>query len=363
MDLLDELKNKLRSATQLTREGRLQDATAAIQSALGAPARPVAAAGASDAAIDVEFRVVEEAAPPPQARPASGGGEFLSGRYTAAAGSRAYRLYVPGAHHVRPLPLVVMLHGCTQQPDDFAAGTRMNRLAEEQGWFVLYPAQAQEANASRCWNWFQPQDQRRGEGEPAIIAGATRAIAAAYEVAPERIYIAGLSAGAAMALNLAIAYPDIYAAVGVHSGLPYGVARDVPSAMNAMKQGASVAAPAAGGTAVPAIVFHGDADRTVHPRNADAIVEQWILQATGPSDAAPSVRLAQAQERGSVPAGRGYTRTVYRDSGGNVMLEQWRVEGGGHAWSGGSPQGSHTDPQGPDASSEMLRFFREHPHK
>jgi len=256
----------------------------------------------------------------------------------------------------------VMLHGCTQSAEIFAAGTRMNRLAEEYGCHVLYPAQSQEANNSRCWNWFQPQDQGREQGEPAIIAGVTRAVAHAYRVDPDRVYVAGLSAGGAMAMVMGMTWPDLYAAVGVHSGLPYGIARDLPSALAAMRDGGSTGSPVPLPAHVaPLIVFHGDADRTVHPRNADAIVEQWILAATGASSAAPALRLAQTQDRGSVPGGHGYTRTVYRDSNGAVVLEQWRIEGGGHAWSGGSPQGSHTDPQGPDASAEMLRFFREHP--
>lgn len=372
MDLLEKLRSKLRAATRLTRDGDLQGATAEIQAALAAPSPPDATAaagpGANAPAIDVEFRVVDDT---PRVRPEGpraetqtpGSGDFLAGRYTSTQGSLDYRLYVPSGHREGPLPLVVMLHGCTQSPEDFAAGTRMNRLAEAQGCFVLYPAQAQSANGSRCWNWFKPHDQQRDRGEPSLIAGTTRQVMSSHEVDPSRVYIAGLSAGGAMAQIMGVTHPELYAAVGIHSGLPFAAANDVPTALAAMNQGAAVdGGSGRASRPVPAIVFHGDADRTVHPDNADRIVAQWIVASAHLPPGATPPRLAQAQERGSVPGGRGYTRTVYRDSAGDVLLEQWRVEGAGHAWSGGSPQGSFTDPSGPDASAEMLRFFRAHPH-
>jgi poly(hydroxyalkanoate) depolymerase family esterase len=257
--------------------------------------------------------------------------------------------------------LIVMLHGCTQSPDDFAAGTRMNLRAEEYNCFVAYPAQSASANVSKCWNWFRPGDQVRGQGEPALIAGITRQVMSDYSVDEERVYAAGLSAGAAAAAVLAAAYPDLYAAIGVHSGLACGVASDIPSALAAMRQSQPARRRSGGKLSgrggylriVPAIVFHGDQDTTVHPNNGD----QVIAQLREMSDTAVKMTV----EDGRVPGGRAYTRTVHRDAAGHSIFEQWVIHGAGHAWSGGSLTGSYTDPQGPDATREMLRFFFEHP--
>jgi len=274
-------------------------------------------------------------------------GKFLSLSCTAPAGTRAYKLYIPSTYAGEPAPLVVMLHGCKQNPDDFAAGTGMNALAEEQGFLVAYPAQAKKANGSNCWNWFQAGDQRRGRGEPSIIAAITQEVMRDYKVDPARVYVAGLSAGGAMAAILASEYPDLYKAAGIHSGLPTGAAHDVPSAFAAMKNGAALKAKS--GATIPVIVFHGDRDKTVHPQNGQHVVAHH----TGPQAA------AAATEKGSKPNGRSYTRAVHRNAGGKLMAEHWTVHGSGHAWSGGSRRGSYTDPQGPDASREMLRFFAE----
>ena len=287
-------------------------------------------------------------------------GEFLSRSFSNDAGTRAYKLYVPSNYAstaMTRVPLVVMLHGCTQSPDDFAAGTRMNALAERHGFLVAYPAQAANANGSRCWNWFRGQDQSRDRGEPALIAGITREVATNYRIDEARIFVAGLSAGAAMSVILGAEYPELYAAVGAHSGLPQGAAHDVASAFGAMKGGPATArrsraddAAAPGSQPlVPTIVFHGDADQTVVPRNGDAIVEQ--------AGVAADSRLIASVKRGGSADGRGYTRTVYTDDGGNPRLEHWVLHGAGHAWSGGSAEGSYTDANGPDASAEMVRFF------
>ena len=294
--------------------------------------------------------------------PVPEGGQFLTKSFSNQAGSRTYKLYVPSQYRGQPLPLIVMLHGCTQSPDDFAAGTRMNLRAEQHNCFVVYPEQAASANISKCWNWFRPGDQIRGQGEPALIAGMTRQVMSDYSVDEERVYAAGLSAGAAAAAVLAAAYPDLYAAIGVHSGLACGVASDVPSAFAAMRRSGSMARRRSGANGsgrreysriVPAIVFHGDQDTTVHPNNGDQVIAQ--LKEALANDTSITI------EDDRVPGGRTYTRTVHRDAADHSIFEQWVVHGATHAWSGGSPAGSYTDPQGPDATREMLRFFLDHP--
>jgi poly(hydroxyalkanoate) depolymerase family esterase len=278
------------------------------------------------------------------------GARFEERTFANEAGSRAYKLYIPSGYTGQPVPLVVMLHGCTQSPDDFAAGTQMNELAEEQMFLVAYPAQAQSANVSKCWNWFNASDQQRDRGEPSLIAGITRQIMRDFSIESGRVYVAGLSAGGAAAAIMGSAYPELYAAVGVHSGLACGAARDMPSAFAAMRQGG---APHHGAAKqpVPTIVFHGDRDTTVNPVNGD----QVIAQSKAGSDLRTSVN------RGQAPGGISFTRTVECDDSGHPMLEHWVLHGAGHAWSGGSPSGSYTEPKGPDASREMMRFFLEHP--
>jgi poly(hydroxyalkanoate) depolymerase family esterase len=283
------------------------------------------------------------------------GGKFIEAFYTNAAGSRAYKLYIPSHYQGQALPLIVMLHGGTQTPDDFAAGTRMNLIAEEQTCLVVYPAQPGHANPAKCWNWFRASDQRRGRGEPSLIAGITRQVIHDYSVDPQRVYVGGLSAGAAAAAVMGATYPDLYAAIGVHSGLACGAADDLISAFAAMRQGASASGEATDiledqQPFVPTIVFHGDRDNIVHPRNADHVIS-CSLRAT---------KWQKKVDRGCVPDGHAYTRTIHTDANGRAMLEQWCIHGAGHAWSGGSPAGSYTDPRGPDAAREMLRFFRDH---
>ncbi|SFS96347.1 PHB depolymerase family esterase [Methylobacterium sp. yr668] len=376
-------------ATRLTGLGRLEEATALIQRSLGGqkapPADPSAApqpparrdapsaetrspaAESGTRMREVVGQVVRglapvlkglgnplrSPAPPPADRAGGTGGRFVSLTHAEPAGTREYKLFIP-SHPDRAAPLIVMLHGCTQNPDDFAAGTGMNTLAERAGVFVAYPAQSRQAHAQRCWNWYEPRDQGRGAGEPAIIAGLTRAIMAEHPIDPARVYIAGLSAGGAAALNIARAYPDLYAAVGVHSGLAAGCARDLGSALMAMQVGApGLGAPTAFGTPAPAtrvptIIFHGEDDGTVSVRNADQVLAQ--------------AKVAGLTPRSETFEGRGhpFTRTRYRDEAGRVVVEDWRVRGAGHAWSGGRPDGSYTDPEGPDASRAMLDFFAEH---
>jgi poly(hydroxyalkanoate) depolymerase family esterase len=342
-------QNSMADATRLMQSGNLQAATAAIQAALGGAAMPAAANDAD--VIDVQAHEVKREAPAPQdsAQPAQHvkpgpAGQFISASHTeGSAGTREYKLFIPPASFEEPLPLVVMLHGCTQNPDDFAAGTKMNAAALKRGFYVLYPAQTQHANSSRCWNWFKHNHQKRGRGEPAVLAGMTREVMKRYNIDPQRVYVAGLSAGGAMAAILGDAYPDLFAAVGVHSGLPTGSATNVQTALSVMQTGAAACQRTT--ASPPTIVFHGDQDSTVNPANG----EQVVAASAGVSK--PEMTRARSGN------GRDYTRRTYKEAGGRVVAEHWAVHGAGHAWSGGNASGSYTDARGPDASEEMLRFF------
>lgn len=290
--------------------------------------------------------------------------QFFNKTFSHVQGTRDYKLYIPASYQQDmekglTLPLVIMLHGCTQSPEDFAAGTRMNTLAEEHHCLIAYPAQPATANQNRCWNWFRPADQQAGQGEPVLLAGITAAIIEDYAVDPQRVYIAGLSAGGAMAVIMAETYPEYYAAAGVHSGLAYRSARDLPSALMAMRQGShshsAGVSEAKADHFVPTIVFHGDQDQTVATCNGEQILEQAKrrLNATIPA-------IHSRRDQPHTTQGRSSTRTRLSDADGNVQLEHWLVHGAGHAWAGGSSNGSYTDPAGPDASAEMLRFFLSH---
>ena len=365
------MQEKLREATRLTQAGQILEATVAIQQALGVsaaasvvdlpaqinavgmlarvwPARTNSPASAPDTTVLDDCVFETPAADTPVASEAAIVSDaFIGGTHTHGSLTRHYKLYVPPDHASKNSPLVVMLHGCTQDPDDFAAGTRMNRFAREQGFFVLYPAQAQDANPSRCWNWFKHTHQRRGSGEPALLADMSRSVIRQYGIDSQRVYVAGLSAGGAMAAIVAGLYPEIFAATGVHSGLASGAASNLPEALGAMKNGARARDAAAVHAPVRTIVFHGDQDSTVHARNG----EQAFAAALDNNAGTTWV------EHGTCPSGRRYTRTVQSRADGTALAEHWVVHGAGHAWSGGSTDGSYTDATGPDATAEMLRFF------
>lgn len=378
-------------ATELTKAGKLAEATALIQSLLRDKPQTEATVDPDETVIDGTFTRLDDVAaaaddpaptltpaptpaPPPRPRtslretlrsiaaggmpthapfakgpvPLPEGAEFITMTHANRHGQRDYKLYIPATRTPARMPLIVMLHGCTQSPDDFAAGTGMNALAERHGFLVAYPAQPTGANANKCWNWFKPEDQGRDGGEPALIAGLVRDVMRDHPVDPARIYIAGLSAGGAAAAIVAAAYPDLFSAVGVHSGLPVGAANDIPQAFSAMRSGADgVALP----HAVPTIVIHGTADATVHPRNGSAVIERTLQAFDG---------LRATRRKGVSPGGRSYRHSSHINADGKPMIEHWEIDGAGHAWAGGQPEGSFTDPSGPDASGEMLRFFLQH---
>lgn len=339
-------------ATRLTQAGEITAATALIQKALNLRTFAADAVAPEDVTIiDVVAREVPSCpgvllVPGPALQPL-GEGHVERGIFGQGRAARDFRLFVPPQKENQgPLPLVVMLHGCTQNPDDFAAGTRMDELARVHGLYVLYPAQSRRANPQGCWNWFKASNQQRGRGEPATLAGMTRHIIERHGIDPTRVYVAGLSTGGAMAAVLARAYPDLFAAVGVHSGLAPGAANDLPGGLAAMKgQATGTAEP----LSVPTIVFHGDADGTVHPSNGAKVF-----------DAAPGEphQVERAASHGG--SRRRATRHRRLNAHGKVVAEHWVAYGAAHAWSGGDGSGFHCDPDGPDASAEMLHFFLEH---
>ena len=365
---LNTQSGPLRGVTETIRKalttaglGRMQRATTPIPKAQRPPTGVQARATTEASKSAATLADGSEAVP----------GQFLLRSHSASAGTRSYRLYVPArpagqsaGRADKPMPLVLMLHGCTQSAEDFAAGTQMNRLADEQGFLVAYPEQDTDANPSRCWNWFRSDDQQRGSGEPSLLAGIVMAVSQECAVDTRRVYVAGLSAGAAMAVVLGETYPDVFAAVGAHSGLPYAAAHDIPSAMAAMKgRSFMMGMPHFPGTAddprrpsthaVPVIVFHGDRDHTVQHSNGETIVQRACEAYAHLPKAA---HLVSSHEEGE-QSGRRYTRNVHSDAHGTPRVEQWTLHGAGHTWSGGNPKGSYTDSGGPDASAEMLRFF------
>ena len=336
----------------LTKAGRLGDATALIQRSLGKGdvRRDHAQTADLDAPALPHPTVIEGKVRRTGTAPTERG-RATRRHFASAHGKLDYRLYIPAKPVASP-PLVVMLHGCTQSAEDFARGTQMDALAEEMGFIVAYPEQAQAANQQKCWNWFRPSDQKRGAGEPAVIAGIVAEIVAEHGVDPSRVYVAGLSAGGAAAAIMAAGYPDVFAAVGVHSGLACGTARDLPSAFAAM-QGRAKKRRGKPVAFVPIITMHGDRDTTVHPDNSAQIHAALA--------AAPQLAgLLRTEQESVSPSGRRYRRIAMVDEAGRSFSEDWQIAGAGHAWSGGSPDGSYTEPGGPDASREMMRFFMQH---
>ena len=361
-------QDQMAQALNLTRAGRLVEATDLIQRTLGSPPAPSPGSTSTASPLPKLASAPQLVLPnlsgqvpaqnlgilghqePPAA--SVGKGVLLDRTYANRSSARRYKVYLPPDLPSQGAPVIVMLHGGTQAVLDYAAGTGMNLLADLHHFLVVYPEQDARANPMRYWNWFRPEDQQTGVGEPALIAGITEQVITDYDADPERVFIVGFSAGGAMATVMAATYPELYAAAGVHSGLPYGAAHDVPSAFALMRGGNP---PTRHDLAlrIPLITFHGDHDEIVNVVNASHIRQQrlGVHQALTATD---GQRVTQGQVRG----GHAYTRTTYSEEA-NVLLEQWIVHGAGHAWSGGTPGCSYTDPRGPDASAEMVRFFSE----
>ena len=285
-------------------------------------------------------------------------GEFIEGRFESRLGARRYKLFIPAS----PAPaqgraVVVMLHGCTQNADDIARGTRLNDRAGSAlgGALVLYPEQGATDNPQKCWNWFDQSHQARDGGEPALLAAMIADVTARYHADERRVFLGGISAGGAMAVNLAVAYPERFAGVTVHSGIPYRAAKNVMEALPVMRNGPAEAATIAP-TRVPLLVLHGEADAVVSARNASALASQWrgaVQQALG-------AELTPREETGRSADGRAFQRVLYARESEPALVEWWTVRELGHAWSGGAPEGTFTDPRGVDATAVMLDFFARH---
>jgi len=310
----------------------------------------------------------------PKAR-ADSSGIWQQYTYNGPAGSRPYFVYTPASYQVgTAVPLIVMLHGCTQTPADFAAGTQMDQLADQKQFIVVYPQQTSTYNQEKCWNWFDSADQSRGNGEPAIIAGIVQAVeqtTSQWTIDTHRIYAAGLSAGAAMTVILGATYPDIFAAIGVQSGLEYQAATSSTEAYTALRQGgpdparqgqAAYNAMGSAARVVPTITFHGTSDYLVYPINGEQVVRQWMQTDHLASHNAynASFNSPTSTTNGQVAGGHSYSVYTWNDNNGNEVQEYWLVNGMGHGWSGGSSSGTYTDPQGPGATQAIYNFFMSH---
>lgn len=295
--------------------------------------------------------------------------------YSGPVGSRPYFVYTPTNYQAGvAVPLVVMLHGCTQTAVDLATGTQMNQLAEQQNFIVVYPQQTNAANQYLCWNWFDPANQARAKGEPSIIAGIVQTITqntVQWTIDSRRIYVAGISAGAALAVILGATYPDIFAAIGVHAGFEYQAATNSNAGLRAGRKGGpdprqqgllAYKAMDSFARVVPTIVFHGTNDYVINIINGDQVVQQWMYTDMLASNGAYNADFTAptTTTTGRVSGGRSYVTYGWTDANSNEIQQYWKVNGMGHAWSGGNPGGSYTDPQGPNASQAIYRFFLLH---
>lgn len=370
-------QDALREAKALTLQGRLMEATRQIQLGLGAgagAAKPSAGgsnsdevempvewstgpsrAPAADVAVeDIAFREVFKPVPlvePVTSVPPAPGADFDLKNFVFGAQHYGYHLFIPANRGTAALPLLVMLHGCKQDALDFSAGTAMNALAERDQFMVLYPQQIRHANSMGCWNWFEPAHQQHGRGEPGMIAALASHIVQTHNGDAPRVYVAGLSAGGAMAALVGKLHPEIFAGVAVHSGLPPGAARDLPTALAAMRSGPGRTAGVVP-IGLPTLVIHGSADKTVASANASRMAQEevayWARQ---------GVALDLQKFDSHTQSGRGATVSRWSDPRGKALVEVWSIASAPHAWAGGDASGSYTDPKGPSASEAVVWFF------
>ena len=362
----------MKNATALTRDGRLNEATLALQTALNRSAPDAGMESGVYHTPSSTLSQFKQRHQQPGHQPTGQTG-FSSSEFNHAGLSIPYRLYIPPSHPARPMPLLLLLHGCTQDATDFATGTAMNGVADENGIAVLYPSQTASANANKCWNWFEPAHQKRGAGEPAALSAMTRKVISEHALDPRRVFVAGMSAGGAMAIVLGEQYPELFAAVGIHSGLPSGVASNVMQALSAMKGGSNPVisrrppsftegvADSISNRVQPTIVFHGAQDQTVDDANARAIVSDCLERAleAGEHITSESRQPVAGMHAVTVTTHRGsaHRGSTDRSNTQRVICEYWHLHSAGHRWSGGNPAGTHTDASGPNASAEMVRFF------
>ena len=303
-------------------------------------------------------------------------GSWTSGTVKNASGSLDYKLFVSSTYRKdKPVPLVLMLHGCTQKAEELAAISGFNELADKNSFLVAYPEQSAAANPLRCWNWFDPKHQSRDAGESSLIAAVIQDIRASYTIDQKRTYAVGISAGGAMAVVMGTTYPELFAGLAVIAGMEYKAGLTVQEGLAAMKQGgpdpnqqgilafqAIQKSPAGSVMRLPLIVFQGTKDPYLNPVNADQLIAQWAQTHDYLDDGKDndSVNVQSASEKtGVVPNGYRFTKYSYNDSKGHLLLEKWIVEGLGHAWPGSSAANPFADAKGPNASEEILRFFSE----
>ncbi|MGQ7846402.1 extracellular catalytic domain type 1 short-chain-length polyhydroxyalkanoate depolymerase [Granulosicoccus sp. 3-233] len=357
----------MQEATRLTLSGDAAGAATLIQEALSNQPLTTTDGGTGRQPGDAEPLARNRMRPPEKAS-----GSFNDGVFSRHGAEMHYKLFVPARESLEPAPLLLLLHGCGQDPGSFATATRMNAIAEAAGMMVLYPAQSSSANPNRCWNWFEPAHQHRGGGEPDMLSELTRHVMDSLPIDPQRVFVAGFSAGAAMALVLAEQYPDLYSAAGVHSGLPTGEATSDREAFAMMMgnrvNGAASSPPADANSSVaatqpadshtPLILFHGSQDRVVNVANAERIIANWLAREQSGNVPTNWLPLSLTHDTAS---GHHYVVTQYvaEENPDRIGCEYWQMSEGGHGWSGGNPGGSYTEQNGPDASTEIVRFFLE----
>ena len=296
-------------------------------------------------------------------------GSLVKGSYTGPDGTLSYEVYVPSGYVAeRRVPLIVALHGCSENAEQFRQVTRFDELAEAKNAIVVFPDKSSYADSTSCWNWFKTSHMQRGTGEPALIAGVVDKVRQNYAIDDRRIYATGLSAGGAMASVMSATYPDVFAAAGVGSGCEYAAGASCAGYRGIDPEDAGQRAYQAMGTQareVPVIVFQGDQDKTVPEVNAEQLVQQWQATDDWADDGArnSTIPADPVKVKDPAPSGGGHTYTVrdYADGQGNELIQFWVVHGMGHAWSGGCDCEAYADTNGPNESAAMYAFFMSHP--